>query len=1046
MSFISSALNVKNLKKLILLLLIQYSSSFLFSQPSNDNCSTAINLGKTPYCSEISYTNINATSSDIGNDNNAACFIDTPPQNDVWFSFSPSIGDEELNITIEGVAIGGEFLKNIQAAVYRGACFFDAMVLRNCAVSNNDESILSFNVSGLSPGELYFLRIDNFGGDAYSGDFKICIEERYVYNIKDDEFSSKCSGILYDSGGENGNYIDNEDFTFTICPGKTADGNQVKSIEFEFSYYHLPLINQGEFEYDTIPDQSGRDGDKISIYLGQDTTFAKYLEINGNADYYFFDGLIFGGGVDFENCLNSDCITLKFESDDTLNAEGFKFKWQCKDLYCEIKDSILLQIDTTVSNAEILDYLLIKGVQGEITNLDCSPSSLGIFENQTDDIGFNRGLILSNGSAINAIGPNDSHKSSFALHKKGDEDLDSLSSFKNPEEWVKSYDGCIVELDVIPYADEINYKYVFGSEEYHEFVNNDYNDIFALFISGIGITGIPGLNGKENMALIPGTEDYVEINSVNGSKNWQYYHSNYLGRDIQYDGLVWDSLGKNHFLYARKKVIPCETYHLKYAIADRLDSIYDSGVFIGELTDGRPKISFIDSEDLGFFIDNCDIVDGNIVFSLSFPLDKDVTYDIEVSGSAEKNIDYIIDIPDQLIFLAGETQKEFKITIIEDDLIEGVESIKIKLLRDLVCGRKELAELEIEIYDQLDIDIVPEGDTLIYCYSDSINLVANGADFLHWEPQERFDFPDSNNVFITTDDDIWVTVKGRLIDTIYDKCYGSDSIFINKFDFDFYIEGDSIRKICSDKEVNLTANIDNLSFGKITWGPQNLFAGDIDSIAVRVIVDSINPINPFVYAFYEIDGCEFKDSVRFDVIDSKAIVIKSDPVLDVFICDTITLFVESDPGLNDKDSILWSLAGNFWNVEDDEILLEVDRETTVLNVKIIDEYGCEYTLDTFLNAKEREVLFPNAIFVGDEKNEVFKFYKMNSCTEVQIFQIFNRWGELVFDCDNDQCAKKGWDATYRGKPVSPGVYLYKCIIKNSKGIIREYKGNLLVFK
>lgn len=41
---------------------------------------------------------------------------------------------------------------------------------------------------------------------------------------------------------------------------------------------------------------------------------------------------------------------------------------------------------------------------------------------------------------------------------------------------------------------------------------------------------------------------------------------------------------------AKQSVVPCETYHLKFAIADRGDTIYDSGVFISGLSDGRPEL------------------------------------------------------------------------------------------------------------------------------------------------------------------------------------------------------------------------------------------------------------------------------------------------------------------------------------------------------------------------------------------------------------------------------------------------------------------------
>ena len=38
-------------------------------------------------------------------------------------------------------------------------------------------------------------------------------------------------------------------------------------------------------------------------------------------------------------------------------------------------------------------------------------------------------------------------------------------------------------------GDSIAFNYVFGSDEYLEWVNSSYNDIFAFFLSGPGIVG-----------------------------------------------------------------------------------------------------------------------------------------------------------------------------------------------------------------------------------------------------------------------------------------------------------------------------------------------------------------------------------------------------------------------------------------------------------------------------------------------------------------------------------------------------------------------------
>jgi gliding motility-associated-like protein len=40
-------------------------------------------------------------------------------------------------------------------------------------------------------------------------------------------------------------------------------------------------------------------------------------------------------------------------------------------------------------------------------------------------------------------------------------------------------------------------------------------------------------------------------------------------------------------------------------------------------------------------------------------------------------------------------------------------------------------------------------------------------------------------------------------------------------------------------------------------------------------------------------------------------------------------------------------------------------------------------------------------------------------------KIFNRWGEKVFDSQNQFL---GWDGTYKGQPQAPGVYVYEAQI------------------
>ena len=59
------------------------------------------------------------------------------------------------------------------------------------------------------------------------------------------------------------------------------------------------------------------------------------------------------------------------------------------------------------------------------------------------------------------------------------------------------------------------------------------------------------------------------------------------------------------------------------------------------------------------------------------------------------------------------------------------------------------------------------------------------------------------------------------------------------------------------------------------------------------------------------------------------------------------------------------------------------------------------------------------------------------------FQLFNRWGELVFETNE---INKGWNGTYQGKIVDPGVFVYQLKAICFDG--QEYigKGNITLIR
>ena len=135
------------------------------------------------------------------------------------------------------------------------------------------------------------------------------------------------------------------------------------------------------------------------------------------------------------------------------------------------------------------------------------------------------------------------------------------------------YDGAVIEFDFIPLTDTvIACKFVFGSEEYPEFVNSNFNDVFGFFISGPN----PLLGGTftdYNLARIPGTTTPITINNVNANSNSSFFIDNTGGTILQYDGYTIP-------IMLQQAVTPGQLYHFRIGVADVSDGAYDSGVFM----------------------------------------------------------------------------------------------------------------------------------------------------------------------------------------------------------------------------------------------------------------------------------------------------------------------------------------------------------------------------------------------------------------------------------------------------------------------------------
>jgi hypothetical protein len=192
-------------------------------------------------------------------------------------------------------------------------------------------------------------------------------------------------------------------------------------------------------------------------------------------------------------------------------------------------------------------------------------------------IGFGQGIVLSSGNVADVVGVNVADSTSTDFMNPGDADLTKLSGYD-------TQDAAVLEFDFVPTANQVVFQYSFASDEYPEWVNTPFNDVFAFYVNGINYATVRQIAGAPNSPFVP-----VAVNNINDGNTLypefvaarpDLFRPNYVNPnggpsalDLEYDGIT-------HVLTFQAPVTPGVTNHMKLAIADASDGVYDSAVFI----------------------------------------------------------------------------------------------------------------------------------------------------------------------------------------------------------------------------------------------------------------------------------------------------------------------------------------------------------------------------------------------------------------------------------------------------------------------------------
>ncbi len=584
-------------------------------------------------------------------------------------------------------------------------------------------------------------------------------------------------------------------------------------------------------------------------------------------------------------------------------------------------------ITSTAMNPTQLVQNVLVGNGVAVSNIQYSGSTqaIGSFDGSNSNIGLNTGILLTTGKVSIAEGPNDSGGAGIDNNQAG---YPPLSNLINDD----TYDAAVLEFDFIPDSDTIRFKYVFASEEYLEYVGQNVNDVFAFFISG------PGIGGTVNMAELPNGGGIVSIDNVNNNSNSAYYIDNGTGSTspqnnnsyyVQYDGFTV-------VLEAVAQVECGETYHLKIAIADGGDGVWDSGIFLeaNSLTSIAP-ISVSKSTTLN--LPDNKVAEGCETVTVTVDRDPNesanaLTIPIIKQGTATEGLDYT-SVPNSITFAPGQTTLSFSFDIMSDAIIEGDETILIKFNQPDPCGNNNFIPLNLIIFEPSPLN-VNVSDINLHCAGEQATLTAivTGGVGIY-----DFVWDDPNN---TTSQDLTITPTATSTYTVSvtDFCIPNPTTASATVNVPVYpppvintINDTSV--LCPNTPVTLFAEA-QAGEGSFSyeWTENGALIGSGPTL-------NVHPMESTTYTVTATDGCgAFISSDVIFTVETPVLTFIMSP--DQLVCpgDTAEIWVQAFGGLGDF-TYYWYHSGDTTS----NVFVSPERSTTYT---VAIEDGCHtYHLD-----------------------------------------------------------------------------------------------------
>lgn len=697
-----------------------------------------------------------------------------------------------------------------------------------------------------------------------------------------------------------------------------------------------------------------------------------------------------------------------------------------------------ITVNADQTAAALAQKLAGAGVQISNTVLRCAANANGSFTELNTGIGLDSGIVLTTGAAATSIYYTGVNGTSGLLASNnngmpGDATLNSVSG-------QSTKDACALEFDFVPQGDSIHFQYVFSSEEYINATCGPYNDAFAFLISGAGI------NGQKNMALVPGTNIPVTINSVNsGTPGAGYslanctsmgpgspFTSEYVDNS---NGQYLTHKGRTTILDAAAAVQPCSTYHLKIVIADAGNYLYDSGVFLraGSLQANKVSaevVAPVNSSGKKFVVKGC--APATIRVSTTSARNYPRTVRLAFGGTAQRGTDFSV-AADSIVIPANASQAQLSVTALQTPK-NGTQTLKVLFHSPYSCDPNDFTDsISLLLYDSLSLSIRTPDTTI--CNNTGIQLQLDGDSLFQysWSPTDFLSDAQSESPVASPNRATTYTVSATVPGAGCSPKTAQVSIAVKPAPT---VQLQDLTA-CNFSPVSLQATVAPAYNGySFLWkGPAGFSSTDASPL-----IPALRRADSGIYMVQvkpDTSNCTATDSMLLSVITPAPPELTSPSVF----CQEDKTETLSATG----EDLRWYLHPDGEALAAAPVVStnELNRFQFFLSQTVA---GCESErIPVNIDVKkccDGIIIIPSAFSPnGDGRNDVFRVRTDFGYKVIQI-NVYNRWGQLVFHADSE----REWNGTFQGSPAETGTYFYDILVACVNGLQTRKTGDLILLR